>query len=98
MIVDLVLAFEHAIDGAPAERSHAFWARVDPPVHQIEMVAVFVDEATAGLLLVLNPISGFFLERAAKFARPDHSGPADFTGANEVLDLLEKGRVSEFVP
>ena len=61
------------------------------------MMTVFIDQATARLALVLNPIARFFLERAAKLARPNHSGRPDFAGSDEIFDALKVGRVAQFV-
>src|SRR4051812_21240788 len=97
MVEHLALALDHAIDGDTAKSRNAFWPRANPPVHQIEVMAILVEQRAAGTSGVLNPVLRFFLERPAKFLAPNHSWLADFARLHKVVDSLEISGVTKFV-
>src|SRR5256885_8144671 len=47
MIINLVVAFNHAVYRASAESRDTLWPGIHPPVHQVEMMTVLIHEAAA---------------------------------------------------
>src|SRR5207249_6974767 len=94
---DLVGTGNHAVHGATPEGRNALGPAAGPPIHQIELMAIFIHQTASGAALILNPILRFFLKRSAKLPAPNHARSAHFASVHQLFDLLEKRRIAEFV-
>src|SRR5260221_10079623 len=97
MVVYLMFTFKNTIYCATSKGNDPFGAGTDPPVHQVKMVAVFIDETASRSAFVLNPIVGFFLKRPTKLTSPDHVWQTDFARVDEVFNFLEIRGEPEFM-
>ena len=97
VVVYLVGAGDDAVDGVAAERTHTPGPGTHPPVHQVKVMAVFIDETAAALSPVLNPFARLGLERPAKFLAPCHVRRANRARIHQLFELPKKRRVPQLM-
>ena len=90
MVMDLIGARNYAIYGVTAKSAYMFWARLHPPIHQVKVMAVFIDETATALPPILNPFARLGLERPAKFLAPCHVRRANRARIHQLFELPKK--------
>ena len=97
VVMHLIGAGNDTINRVAAKGADAFGFGVEPPIHQIKVVAVFVDETAAAFAPVLNPFTALGLEWAAEFLAPRHLGCAYGPAVDQLFNLCKVGRITQLM-